>query len=171
MKNKRQQSKKYGSPEKQTVKRAAKRPGKDFPSSRSRVPAGKPLPKAPAAVNLPSRSPERTGLAPSGKEAFSIVGVGASAGGLEAFMELLKHLRPDSGLGFVLVQHLDPTHESALTQLLGRVTAMPVSEAANGQAVLPNHVYVIPPNAGLAIQQGVLMIQPRQQTGGAQLLD
>ena len=83
-------------------------------------------------------------------------------------MELLKHLPADSGLGFVLVQHLDPTHESALTQLLGRVTAMPVSEVANGQAVLPNHVYVIPPNAGLAIQQGVLMIQPRQQTGGAQ---
>lgn len=81
-------------------------------------------------------------------------------------MELLKHLPADSGLGFVLVQHLDPTHESALTHLLGRVTTMPVSEVANGQAVLPNHVYVIPPNAGLAIQQGVLTIQPRQQTGG-----
>ena len=83
-------------------------------------------------------------------------------------MELLKHLPSDSGLGFVLVQHLDPTHESALTQLLGRVTAMPVSEAANGQAVLPNHVYIIPPNAGLTIRKGVLMLQPRQQTGGAQ---
>jgi two-component system CheB/CheR fusion protein len=106
-------------------------------------------------------------LAQPGKEAFSIVGVGASAGGLEAFMELLKHLPADSGLGFVLIQHLDPTHESALTQLLGRVTTMPVTEAANGQAVLPNHVYVIPPNAGLVIQQGVLMIQPRQQTGVA----
>jgi len=87
---------------------------------------------------------------------------------LEAFMELLKHLPADSGLGFVLVQHLDPTHESALTQLLGRVTAMPVSEVAHGTAVLPNHVYVIPPNAALAIQQGVLLIQPRPQTGGAQ---
>ncbi len=108
------------------------------------------------------------GAARLGKRPFSIVGVGASAGGLEAFMELLKHLPADSGLGFVLIQHLDPTHESALTQLLGRVTAMPVSEIANGQAVLPNHVYIIPPNAGLAIRQGVLMIQPRQHTGGAQ---
>ena len=110
----------------------------------------------------------KPGLAQPGGRVFSIVGVGASAGGLEAFMELLKHLPADSGLGFVLVQHLDPTHQSALTQLLGRVTAMPVSEVANGQAVLPNHVYVIPPNAALVIQQGVLMIQPRQPTGGAQ---
>ena len=167
MKARRQQHTRYSSPEKRTVKRGAKSPGEDFPSSRSRAAVGKPLPKAPAAANLPSRTPEKTGLAQSGKETFSIVGVGASAGGLEAFMELLKHLPADSGLGFVLVQHLDPTHESALTQLLGRVTAMPVSEAANGQAVLPNHVYVIPPNAGLVIQQGVLMIQPRQQTGVA----
>ena len=114
------------------MKRATKSPGGDSPLSRSRAAAGKPLPKAPPAASLPSRSPEKTGLAQPGKGAFSIVGVGASAGGLEAFMELLKHLRPDSGLGFVLVQHLDPTHESALTQLLGRVTAMPVSEVVNG---------------------------------------
>jgi two-component system CheB/CheR fusion protein len=107
-------------------------------------------------------------LAQSKREAFFIVGIGASAGGLEAFTELLKHLPADSGLGFVLVQHLDPTHESALTEILGRVTAMPVREVANDQAILPNHVYVIPPNASLSIQQGVLALQPRQQTGGAQ---
>jgi two-component system CheB/CheR fusion protein len=167
MKAKRQKHTRYSSPEKRTVKRAAKSPGKDFPSLRSRAAAGKSLPKAPQTANLSSRSRENARLAQPGKEAFSIVGVGASAGGLEAFMELLKHLPADSGLGFVLVQHLDPTHESALPQLLGRVTAMPVSEAANGQAVLPNRVYVIPPNAGLVIQQGVLIIQPRQQTGVA----
>ncbi|MCX6924921.1 MAG: chemotaxis protein CheR, partial [Verrucomicrobia bacterium] len=168
MKSKRQQSKGHSSPEKLTVKPAAGIPGEDFPSPRSRAAAGKPLPKASPAANLPSRSSVRSGLAQQGREAFSIVGVGASAGGLEAFMELLKHLPADSGLGFVLVQHLDPAHESALTQLLGRVSAMPVSEVVNGQAVLPNHVYVIPPNAALSIQQGVLMIHPRQQTGGAQ---
>src|ERR1019366_6938120 len=167
IKAKGQKHTRYSSPEKRTVKRAAKSPGKDFPSLRSRAAAGKSLPKAPQTANLSSRSRENARLAQPGKEAFSIVGVGASAGGLEAFMELLKHLPADSGLGFVLVQHLDPTHESALPQLLGRVTAMPVSEAANGQAVLPNRVYVIPPNAGLVIQQGVLIIQPRQQTGVA----
>ncbi len=168
MKSKRQKSKGYRSPEKRTAKQVAKSSGHDVPSSRSQAAAGKSVRKAPQADNLPSRSPEKAGLALSTKKAFSIVGIGASAGGLEAFMELLKHLPADSGLGFVLVQHLDPTHESALTQLLGRVTPMPVSEVANGQAVLPNHVYVIPPNAGLAIRQGVLMIQPRLQASGTQ---
>ena len=165
MKSNRQQSKRHSPSKKRTVKRAAKSLGNDFPSSRLRVAAGKPLSKA---ADAPSRPREETGVAQSGKAAFSIVGIGASAGGLEAFTELLKHLPADSGLGFVLVQHLDPTHQSALTELLGRVTGMPVSEVGNGQAVQPNHVYVIPPNAGLAIRKGVLVLQPRQQTGGAQ---
>src|SRR6266487_6864251 len=78
---------------------------------------------------------------------FPIVGVGASAGGLEAFTELLKHLPLDSGMGFVFVQHLDPQHESALTQLLARATAMPVREVTDNLPVKPNHVYIIPPNA------------------------
>ena len=64
---------------------------------------------------------------PSTRNSFPIVGIGASAGGLEAFTDLLKHLPADTGLGFVLVQHLDPQHESALSQLLGRVTSMPVT--------------------------------------------
>jgi two-component system, chemotaxis family, CheB/CheR fusion protein len=77
---------------------------------------------------------------------FPIVGIGASAGGLEAFSTLLKHLRLDTGMGFVLVQHLDPVHDSALTQLLGRATSLPVREVTNNLRVEPNHVYVIPPN-------------------------
>ncbi len=72
-----------------------------------------------------------------------IVGVGASAGGLEAFTEFLKHLPLDTGMGFVLVQHLDPTHESALTQILARATALPVREITDNQPVEANHVYVI----------------------------
>src|SRR5580704_16527909 len=130
MKLKRQQSKEYCSLEKGTAKRAAKSSGKDVPSSRSRADANEPLPKATPMDDLSSRSREETGLAKSPREAFSIVGIGASAGGLEAFTELLKHLPADSGLGFVLVQHLDPTHVSALTEILGRVTAMPVREVA-----------------------------------------
>lgn len=92
---------------------------------------------------------------------FPIVGIGASAGGLEAFTELLKHLPTDTGMGFVLVQHLDPQHESALTQLLARVTRMPVLEVTNNLRVKANHVYVIPPNTNLAIEQGVLKLQSR----------
>ena len=91
----------------------------------------------------------------------AIVGVGASAGGLEAFTALLKHLPADSGLGFVLVQHLDPQHESALTQLLTRASVMPVREVTNNVTVEPNHVYVIPPNRTLSIAQGRLKLAPR----------
>src|SRR4030095_11739630 len=65
---------------------------------------------------------------------FPIVGIGASAGGLEAFSALLKQLPLDTGMGFVLVQHLDPAHDSALTQLLGRATSLPVHEVTNKSA-------------------------------------
>lgn len=85
---------------------------------------------------------------------FPIVGIGASAGGLEAFSALLKHLPLDSGMGFVLVQHLDPEHDSALTQLLGRATSLPVREVTNNLRIEPNHVYVIPPNRNLSIAGG-----------------
>ena len=67
-------------------------------------------------------------VAKRGVAACPIVGVGASAGGLEAFLDLLRHLPADTGMGFVLVQHLDPQHESALTHLLARATTMPVCE-------------------------------------------
>ncbi|HYM80124.1 MAG TPA: chemotaxis protein CheB [Candidatus Limnocylindria bacterium] len=105
---------------------------------------------------------ERDG--PAGGASFPIVGVGASAGGLEAFTQLLKHLPADTGMSFVLVQHLDPEHESALTQILSRVTSLPVREITNHQPVQANHVHVIPPDTNLSIVQGVLKLQPRQQT-------
>ena len=102
---------------------------------------------------------------PTGRKAAlsgcPIVGVGASAGGLEAFTQLLNQLPLDTGFGFVLVQHLDPQHESALTQLLARATAMPVHEVTNNLRVEPNHVYIIPPNTNLGIAGGVLKLQPR----------
>lgn len=99
---------------------------------------------------------------PPADRRFPIVGVGASAGGLEAFTELLTHLPLDTGMAFVLVQHLDPLHESALTALLARATTMPVTEITQGLAVRPDHVYVIPPNATLCINDGVLRLEPRR---------
>jgi two-component system, chemotaxis family, CheB/CheR fusion protein len=102
---------------------------------------------------------------PGGRGGFlPIVGVGASAGGLEAFTELLKHLPLDTGMGFVLVQHLDPQHESALTQLLARATSLPVHEVTNNLRVEANQVYVIPPNTNLDIAEGVLKLRPRKNT-------
>jgi len=90
-----------------------------------------------------------------------VVGIGASAGGLEAFSQLLKHLPLDTGFAFVLVQHLDPQHESALAQLLRRVTAMPVHEVTNNLRVEANHVYIIPPNTSMGIARGTLKLRPR----------
>jgi two-component system CheB/CheR fusion protein len=97
---------------------------------------------------------------------FMVVGVGASAGGLEAFKQLLAHLPVDTGMAFVLVMHLDPTHESVLTELLADVTRMPVSKVEDGMAVAPDHVYVIPPDTSMSIEGGSLRLRPRQEGRG-----
>ncbi|HEU5380410.1 MAG TPA: chemotaxis protein CheB [Ktedonobacteraceae bacterium] len=101
--------------------------------------------------------------------AFPIVGIGASAGGLAAFRELLRELPADAGMAYVLVQHLDPTHESLLPDLLARVTPMEVHEAQEGMAVQPNHLYVIIPNTDMTIVQDTLQLVPRSSTGGQHL--
>jgi two-component system CheB/CheR fusion protein len=89
-----------------------------------------------------------------------VVGIGASAGGLEALGELVKHVPLDS-MAFVVVQHLAPQYDSLLTNLLARTSKVAVVTAADGMAVEPNHVYVIPPNADLAVMHGVLhLISP-----------
>jgi len=97
---------------------------------------------------------------------FFIVGIGASAGGLEALSALLKHVSLDN-MAFVVVQHLAPQHESLLPALLARVTNIKVEVAADGTEVERNHVYVIPPNADLEISRGVLhvMSRPQNQVG------
>jgi len=92
---------------------------------------------------------------------FPIVGIGASAGGLEAFTEMLQALPNDTGMAFVFVQHLDPKHVSILTELLQRHTKMPVQDATEGTQVEPNHVYVIPRNKHMGIAGGVLTLSPR----------
>ena len=100
-----------------------------------------------------------------GSAAFPIVGVGASAGGLDAFTQLLKHLPADSGMAFVLIQHLDPTHASFLRDALAKATPMTVSQAEDGTAVEPNHVYVIPPDADISIHGGRLTLASRALEG------
>ncbi len=87
-----------------------------------------------------------------------IVGIGASAGGLEAFKAFFAHMPVDGELAFVLVQHLAPDHNSLLAELVGRSTRMPVLEATHGMRVEARHVYVIPPNATLSIADGVLQV-------------
>ena len=99
---------------------------------------------------------------------FPVVAIGASAGGLAAFTELLKALPPKSGMAFVLIQHLEPKHESALTALLSKATSMPVVEVCEGMAVKPNCVYVIPPNRDMTIRKGTLRLAPRSAASGLQ---
>jgi two-component system CheB/CheR fusion protein len=111
--------------------------------------------RAPSAGGSPGRHTIAAG--------FPIVGVGASAGGLEAFSELLQQLGADSGrrMALVLVQHLDPTHTSLLREALSRTTSMPVQQAEDGMRVEPGHVYVIPPNTCLGIRGGKLTLAAR----------
>ncbi|MEI8029605.1 MAG: chemotaxis protein CheB, partial [Comamonadaceae bacterium] len=98
-----------------------------------------------------------------------IVGIGASAGGLEAFEAFFRACPVDSGLAFVLVPHLDPGHESLLTEILQRSTSMPVVQAIDQVAVAPNHVYVIPPNREMAILSGVLQLSVPEQVRGQRM--
>ena len=93
---------------------------------------------------------------------FPVVGIGASAGGFEAFKVILENLPATPGLALVLVQHLDPSHESQLTNLLTRVSPLPVSTISDGLPVVPNHLYVIPPNTSLKITNGRLRLKPRR---------
>ncbi|MBD2457664.1 PAS domain-containing protein [Nostoc sp. FACHB-87] len=97
---------------------------------------------------------------------FPIVGIAASAGGLEAFTQLLSHLPIDTGMAFVLIQHLDPNQKSLLTEILAKTTQMPVCEVQNGMLVEPNQVYVIPPNRKMTLLKGVLQLAPREKIHG-----
>src|SRR5437764_7349675 len=93
----------------------------------------------------------------SGERRFLVAGIGASAGGLDALGDLFKNIAV-TGMAFIVVQHLSPDHDSILTQLVGRSTRMKVVTAADGMPLEPDHVYVIPPNADLAVLHGVIRI-------------
>ena len=99
----------------------------------------------------------------------SIVGLGASAGGLQALEEFLASVPVDSGLAFIVVQHLDPHHKALLPELLQRVTRMPVQEAHHGMTVAPGHVYVIPPNTELTLEHNQLRLAPPREPRGRRL--
>ncbi|MDP1612536.1 MAG: chemotaxis protein CheB [Sulfuritalea sp.] len=101
--------------------------------------------------------------------AFPIVGIGASAGGLEAFEAFFRSCPTDTGMAFVLVPHLGPGHESLLTEILQRITAMPVVQALDQVAVAPDHVYIIPPNREMAILNGVQQLSVPELVRGRRM--
>ena len=108
-------------------------------------------------------------LLPHGPENSPVVGIGASAGGLEACTKLLDALPPDKGMAFILVQHLDPTHESMMAELLAHHTSMTVVQATSGMLVEPNHLYIIPPGSYLSAGKGALHLSEPEARHGARL--
>ncbi|MBF0619999.1 MAG: PAS domain S-box protein [Candidatus Omnitrophica bacterium] len=103
-------------------------------------------------------------IARSTRLSFPVVGIGASAGGLDAFIELLKNVPSDTGMAFVLLQHLDPTHESILSNIIARTTKMLVLEARNRMPVEPDHVYIMPPNKDMTLVDGKFGLVSRPKT-------
>jgi len=106
---------------------------------------------------------------PSINAGFAVVGIGASAGGLDACRKFLTALPADSGMAFILVQHLDPTHESMMVDLLASHTSMVVRQAIDGMPIERDHFYVIPPGSYLSIADGLLHLSEPQARHGARL--
>ena len=132
----------------------------------SRRHSRRPARPEPLAADLAPQKPA-LGAAP-----FPVVAVGASAGGLEAFTQFLQHLAPDTGMAFVLIQHLDPNHESLMTEILSRATRMAVSEVRAEMPIEPDHVYVLPPGALAEMVDGCFQLTPRvRRRGGERTID
>src|SRR5262245_44419956 len=134
-------------------------PRRAQPSKPSK-PAKKPQARAAPSKAYASQEPARNETEPV------VVGIGASAGGLEALKAFFSAVPPDTGLAFIIVVHLDPTHDSFLPELLARATSLAVSPARDRQVIEPNHVYIIPPNRHLTIDQGLIRItEPLDRRG------
>ena len=115
----------------------------------------------------PSKAPKPKST--TDKTDFPIIGIGASAGGLEALEQFFENMPPDSGMAFVVIQHLDPDHPGIMPELLQRITPMKVFQATDKLMVKPNHVYVIPPNKSISILRGALFLFEPVEARGLRL--
>ena len=121
--------------------------------------------KAKRSKRAAPRAAEKAKVIPIGSgDEFLIVAIGASAGGIEASTELIRKLPADTGMAFIVVQHLDPRHHSILAELLAKETTMTVNEVTDRMKVEPNHVYVIPPDTTMSISDRVLRLIPREES-------
>lgn len=116
-----------------------------------------------------SATPSATHTPPHDQRPFHIVGIGASAGGLEALKGFFEEMPADCGMAFVVVQHLDPHHESLMKVLLARVTDLAVQDAVNNDRVEPNRVYLKPPAKDIVIREGTLILTPLEDSENPQL--
>ena len=144
-----------------TMKKISKNslPEKESQDRTGKIPAAHKK-NLPTKKNLPGTLPEPN---------CPIIGIGASAGGLEAFELFFKTMPVASGMAFVLVPHLDPDHASMLSEILQRNTTMPVHEALDQIKIQSNHVYIIPPGKDMAIFHGVLNLSIPEQARGLRL--
>jgi two-component system CheB/CheR fusion protein len=129
----------------------------------------KPLRKSTKVSSVPPLSQKKHGISISGKDRLYIIGMGGSAGSLEAFEQFFRNMPEDSGAAFVLISHLDPTQKGMMPELLQRYTKMKVFEAVDGVKVVPNCVYVIPSNKDMAILHGTLQLLEPTATRGLRL--
>jgi two-component system CheB/CheR fusion protein len=120
-------------------------------------------------VKIKSIVSSKTKTSDAGYAMFPIVGIGASAGGLEAIEQFLSNVSENSGMAYIVVQHLDPTHKGMLPELLQRISKMKVSQVKDRMIVIPNCVYVIPPNKTMSISKGVLHLHKAVQERGQRL--
>jgi two-component system, chemotaxis family, CheB/CheR fusion protein len=147
-------------------------PGKETEKPKSTGKAPVPAPSKQTVTKAVARTPRKNNKKSLLIQDFHVVGIGASAGGLEAFEQFFTYVPPDTGMAFVIVSHLDPTHKSILSELLRSYTRMPVKEVEDGVRVLPNCIYVIPPDCDMAIMHGDLhLMQPSAPRGLRQPID
>ncbi|MDB5940018.1 MAG: signal transduction histidine kinase with CheB and CheR, partial [Polaromonas sp.] len=116
-----------------------------------------------------SLNPEKTGDLPKSNLNFPVVGIGASAGGLQALLRFFEHMPPANGMAFVVILHLSPEHESNVAEILQRVASMPVVQVNEPTAIEANHVYVIPPTHDLEMNDGHLQLSSHSRVRGAHL--
>lgn len=148
---------------------AKKKSKKNAKASEETSPPQQPLPASEAPEESPTTSADATpGESEPGRLGPPVAGIGASAGGLDAFKRFFGAMPADSGVAFVLIPHLDPNHESLMVELLARYTKMPVVEATDGMAVEANRVHIIPPNKYMTIAGGVLRLTGPVERGGLQ---
>jgi two-component system CheB/CheR fusion protein len=144
------------------------RQARSRPTAQEKAPS-KTAPRETAEISATQPAHPAGEAAPRKERLFPIVGIGASAGGLEALEAFLRHVPEKSGMAFVVIQHLDPTHKGAMVELLQRATAMHVVQVEDRQTVEPDCVYVIPPNKDMSILQGILHLLPQASPRGLNL--
>lgn len=125
----------------------------------------------PNKINIRNHAYPKNVLPTATRQDFPIVGIGASAGGLEAFSQFIDAIPNDSQMAYVIVRHLHPMHDSILTELLSRVAKIPINEITDDIHLAPNNIYVIPENKMLTSFDGVLKLSPRIKDTKNQAID